>query len=91
MINKRSSQMERKKKNDDWLRSTKTGVTGEFYRVLGPDRKTLPNDVSWWVGDYAKLALEDKIQFDPEKFNLVAGFIGFGTGKSDNTSSKPQR
>jgi hypothetical protein len=91
IIRTRTSQINRKEKNADWLRSTKAGVTGSFYRVLGPDTKTLRNDISWWIGDYTKLAIAEKIILQPDKFNLVAGFVGFGTGKSNNTSSKPHR
>lgn len=67
----------------DWLRSTKAGVTGSFYRVLGPDTKTFQNDISWWIGDYTELAIATEITLQADKFNIVAGFIGFGTGKSN--------
>jgi hypothetical protein len=83
--------MKNDEKNEDWLRSTKAGVTGSFYQVLGPDTKTLRNDISWWIGDNTELALKNKIRFDADKFNLIAGFVGYDPSKFTNIKSWPYR
>ena len=49
-IRNHTSEVKKDEKNVDWLRSTKSGVTGSFYRVLGPDTKTLRNDMAWVDG-----------------------------------------
>jgi hypothetical protein len=80
-IREQTSQMKNDEKNEDWLRSTKAGVTGSFFQVLGPDTKTLRNDISWWIGDNTELALKKKIRDDADKFNLIAGFVGYDPSK----------
>jgi len=82
-IRNHTSEVKKDEKNVDWLRSTKSGVTGSFYRVLGPDTKTLRNDMAWWTGDYTNLPLNKSIVYDKDKFNLIAGFVGFRNGKFD--------